>query len=79
MWVGVGAEGENLPADSPQNVQPDVGLHPATHEVVTWAQTESLCSTDWATQGPLTVSNSSRLRGGIVFASVKVIIGQATG
>jgi len=33
--VGGGTEGENLPADSPLSVEPDVGLDLTTHEIMT--------------------------------------------
>jgi len=35
MCLGGGAEGENLQADFPLSVEPDMGLDPMTHEVMT--------------------------------------------
>ena len=35
------AEGENLQAHSSLSVEPDLGLNPRTHAIMTWAKTKS--------------------------------------
>ena len=47
---GRGRGRENLQADSLLSMEPDLGLDPTIHEIITWAKTKSLCSTDRATQ-----------------------------
>lgn len=51
---GEGQRARTFQTDSPLSEEPDPGLNPPTHEIITWAETKSQPSTDSATQGPLT-------------------------
>ena len=46
LWA-VSMEPDNTEMD---NMEPDVGLEPTNHEIMTWAEVGS--SIDWATQAP---------------------------
>ena len=54
VWVGEGQREGDPESEAGSRLwaagtEPDTGLEPANHEIMTWAR----CSKDWATQAPL--------------------------